>query len=178
MPVNYPWYTLIQDESLEQGDIFNSCPVIEPLQPVGADGNIEAEIDADVNLYDVLVLSQSCDLAEGKIQTVLVCPHWPVTKLDEWEDHFKSSKGKEDVRRGNIPGLHLIASCDIEGFSSPVHVVSFRQVFSLPFGYVKKLADFNIPRLRLLPPYREQLAQAFARFIMRVGLPVDIPAFK
>jgi hypothetical protein len=71
-----------------------------------------------------------------------------------------------------------IASCDIEGFSSPVRVVSFRQVFSLPFGYIMKLANPDVPRLRLLPPYREQLAQAFARFIMRVGLPVDIPAFK
>ena len=25
------------------------------------------------------------------------------------------------------------------------------------------------------PPYREHLAQAFARFFMRVGLPIDIP---
>jgi len=33
-------------------------------------------------------------------------------------------------------------------------------------------------RLRLLPPYREHLAQAFARFFMRVGLPADIPKFK
>jgi hypothetical protein len=29
----------------------------------------------------------------------------------------------------------------------------------------------------LLPPYREHLSQAFARFFMRVGLPVDIPPF-
>lgn len=33
-------------------------------------------------------------------------------------------------------------------------------------------------RLRLLPPYREHLAQAFARSFMRVGLPIDIPAFR
>ena len=33
-------------------------------------------------------------------------------------------------------------------------------------------------RLRLLPPYREHLGQAFARYFMRVGLPVDIPPFK
>jgi hypothetical protein len=28
---------------------------------------------------------------------------------------------------------------------------------------------------RLLPPYREHLSQSFARYFMRVGLPVDIP---
>jgi hypothetical protein len=31
--------------------------------------------------------------------------------------------------------------------------------------------------VRLLPPYREHLAQAFARFFIRVGLPVDVPPF-
>jgi len=29
-------------------------------------------------------------------------------------------------------------------------------------------------RFRLLPPYREHLSQAFARFFMRVGLPIPI----
>ena len=29
-------------------------------------------------------------------------------------------------------------------------------------------------RIRVLPPYREHLSQAFARFFMRVGLPQDI----
>jgi hypothetical protein len=32
--------------------------------------------------------------------------------------------------------------------------------------------------LRLLPPYRKHLSQSFARFIMRVGLPIDIPSFR
>jgi hypothetical protein len=72
----------------------------------------------------------------------------------------------------------MLASCELPGFASPIRVVSFRQVFSLPFGYIRALASQQSPRLRLLPPYREHLAQAFARFIMRVGLPVDIPAFK
>jgi hypothetical protein len=32
-------------------------------------------------------------------------------------------------------------------------------------------------RIRLLPPYREHLSQAFARHFMRVGLPSGIPQF-
>ncbi len=36
------------------------------------------------------------------------------------------------------------------------------------------LLNRNQPRLRLLPPYREHLSQAFARFFMRVGLPVAV----
>jgi hypothetical protein len=43
--------------------------------------------------------------------------------------------------------------------------------WSGPYAHVEKLGN----RLRLCPPYREHLAQAFARFFMRVGLPSDIP---
>ena len=134
-------------------------------------------IDAGKSLYDVVILSQSCDLAYGKIESILACPHWPIDTLENRGDPFNSPKGKEEIRRGNIPGLHLIAQCEIQGFQSKVRVISFRQTFSLPYDYVKKLATTEGNRLRLLPPYREQLAQAFARFIMRVGLPVDIPSY-
>jgi hypothetical protein len=178
MPDSYPWYAIVEDHSLEQGDFYFSCPVFEPLAPVAEDFHAEKSIIANVDLYDVILLSQSCDLAEEKLQTVLACPHWPLDKLDDWEGHFRSRQGKEDVRRGNVPGLHMLARCELPGFALPVRVVSFRQVFSLPFGYIRALAGQQNPRLRLLPPYREHLAQAFARFIMRVGLPVDIPPFK
>jgi hypothetical protein len=40
------------------------------------------------------------------------------------------------------------------------------------------LSKRNGKRLRLLPPYREHLSQAFARFFMRIGLPVHIDLFK
>ncbi len=46
-------------------------------------------------------------------------------------------------------------------------------------GHLLEACPVFLPsRLRLLPPYREHLAQGFARFFMRVGLPVDIPAFR
>jgi hypothetical protein len=42
---------------------------------------------------------------------------------------------------------------------------------------VREFANAAGHRLRLLPPYREHLSQAFARLFMRVGLPADIPPF-
>ena len=72
----------------------------------------------------------------------------------------------------------MLNKCTIEGFISPeVRVVSFRQIYSVPLDYLRERAKQR-PRLRLLPPYREQLAQAFARYFMRVGLPIDIPPFR
>ena len=57
-------------------------------------------------------------------------------------------------------------------------LVDFSRVFTVDAGLVRELAGSQGPRLRLNPPYREHLAQAFARFFMRVGLPVDIPPFR
>ncbi|HET6574322.1 MAG TPA: hypothetical protein VFG68_12000 [Fimbriiglobus sp.] len=66
----------------------------------------------------------------------------------------------------------------LDGFARECRVVDVRQLFSLPIGFVRKRVGLAGHRLRLLPPYREHLAQAFARYFMRVGLPIDIPPFK
>lgn len=57
-------------------------------------------------------------------------------------------------------------------------VVDFRNIYSVSLNFLSDLTMKKGERLRLLPPYREHLSQSFARFFMRVGLPVDIPAFK
>ncbi|MBM4033230.1 MAG: hypothetical protein FJ291_15815 [Planctomycetes bacterium] len=57
-------------------------------------------------------------------------------------------------------------------------LVSLRRVYSLSVPLVRRFAASIPARVRLCPPYREHLAQAFARFFMRVGLPVDIPDFR
>lgn len=54
-------------------------------------------------------------------------------------------------------------------------VVEFHRIYALPKEYLKAVALSAGFRLRLLPPYREHLSQAFARYFMRVGLPIDIP---
>ena len=53
-------------------------------------------------------------------------------------------------------------------------VVDLRQLFSVPISTLRAIAEKQEYRLRLLPPYREHLSQAFARVFMRVGLPTDI----
>ncbi|MGD9854003.1 MAG: hypothetical protein AB7U20_03545, partial [Planctomycetaceae bacterium] len=128
---------------------------------------------------DVIVMSQSCDLAPGreKVPEVLLCGLWTFDEL-QGVKHFQTAQGKEDARRGNMPGFHLISACDERGFESDIRVIDFRRVYTAPVEYLRKRAIDAGPRLRLLPPCREHLSQAFARFFMRVGLPVDIPPFK
>ncbi len=171
---NYPWYEIANsDDELLQGDFIKSCPIIIPPTQIEY-----GTVNADVVEYDVVVMSQSCDLTQGKLDLVLVCPFWPLSIFEERSNFFKGRKGKEALRRGNVPGYNLLNKCEIDGFKTEHLVVDFRNVFSVPFKFVVEMVKDRGKRVRLLPPYREHLSQAFARFFMRVGLPVDIPSFK
>jgi hypothetical protein len=55
------------------------------------------------------------------------------------------------------------------------HVVYLRQMYSIPFDVINNIYQHRSKaRLQLLPPYREQLGQMFARNFMRIGLPIDL----
>jgi hypothetical protein len=168
---HYPWYSAAQGDELEQGDLLDSFPVFAPpddLQPestVGADFTWEQR--------DLVVMSQSCDMVKGRenLSAVLFCPVYFNSEL-----RFNRDK-LEGLRKGAFPGYHLLAPCLIESMPREVRIVEFRRVFTLPIAFVRARAAKE-PRLRLMPPYREHLSQAFARFFMRVGLPVDVPSFQ
>jgi hypothetical protein len=56
-----------------------------------------------------------------------------------------------------------------------IRLVDFHEVFTAPRVFLESLlSQRGENRCRLLPPYREHLSQAFARFFMRVGLPITI----
>jgi len=169
---DYPWYKLIEGKEILQGDIIFSCPLIIPPS------EIKEGIGVDIIEYDIIIMSQSCDLINEKIELVLVCPVWELKEFEKQNPSYKSSKMKEALRRGFIPGYHLLNKCEINGFETDYLVVDFRNIFSVPFNFLSELAQKRGKRIRLLPPYREHLSQSFARFFMRVGLPVDIPPFR
>jgi hypothetical protein len=122
-------------------------------------------------------MSQSCDLQHDKLDLVLVCPHCSLEKFGKANPFFAGVDGKEALRKGNAHGFHMLAACDLDGWVRDIQVVDFRTVFSVPIQFMRGLATRTDRRLQLLPPYREHLSQAFARFFMRVGLPLDIPKF-
>ena len=173
MEKKYLWYEIVEaKEDLLQGDFIKECPVVIPPS------EISDKVEVRVINYDVVVMSQSCDLVQGKIDLVLVCPVWRLTEFEERNPYYRSNEGKEALRRGYLPGYHLLSKCEINGFETDYLVVDFRSVYSVPFDFILELDRKGQRRLRLLPPYREHLSQSFARFFMRVGLPVDIPPFE
>ncbi len=172
----YPWYRVVAGDDLEQGDILEGCPVFSPPADLAGEDHKTAIFGWEEQ--DVVVMTQTCDLAKGreKVFEVMLCPVFRQSMVTE--GYLSTPKGMEEARRGNVPGFHLLAACSLPGFVREVRVVDFRQVHTLPLPFARRQAALTAGRLRLSPPYREHLAQAFARFFMRVGLPIDIPPFK
>ena len=173
--VKYPWFELVSGEDLEQGDILESCPVFLPPDDL-AEGPLE-QARFRFEERDVIVMSQTCDLVKGrrKLTEVLLCAVWLKSQLKT--GHVSTDAGMEDARRGNLPAFHVLNECLLPESEREFRVVDFRRVHALPISFVRKRAE-RTPHLRLLPPYREHLSQAFARYFMRVGLPSDVPPFK
>jgi hypothetical protein len=133
--------------------------------------------------YDLIIVTQSCDLENRKAALVALCPIWPVPEFEQAQpDQGISPKRWADrwnnVRKGREPGLHLLASPTEPANARAALVADFREIYSLPYEYLLRRAAALTTRWRLRSPYLEHFSQAFARFFMRVGLPSMVPEFK
>ena len=80
-----------------------------------------------------------------------------------------------DIAEGFAWNYAFINSSGLDAFKSELRLVDFHEIFTVPRSFLESLLQQrNALRLRLLPPYREHLSQAFARFFMRVGLPTTL----
>ncbi|MHB1033594.1 MAG: hypothetical protein ACYC35_06630 [Pirellulales bacterium] len=170
----YPWYETVEGDSLGQGDLLPGFEVYLPI-PTGQDDS--NAIPAESRTYDLLIMTQTCDIEHHKVRSLLLCPWWNLWDfIDAQKDQGQnwSTDIRESLRRGALPGYHLLNDASQDGLQVPLLVVDFHEVYTAPADIVRAFASKIGKRLRLCPPYREHLAQAFARFFMRVGLPVDI----
>lgn len=169
------WWVHVEGRRLAQGDYLSGCfvPLFDPTY-----GTDEETHQVEVNEYDCIVVTQSCDLENGKAPLVALCP---VVSIAEYEEINPSSRQKgswERVRTGRVEGLHLLKSMEEADDKRSCLVVDFHEIYSLPVGYLESHASQLRPRWRLQSPFLEHFSQAFARFFMRVGLPSAIQPFK
>ena len=186
------WYELVPTETtLDQGDLLANCPVAS-----WREGSLVLRNKNDATRYlseaveittmDVIVMTQTCDLAQNKVRNVILCPHYALTVYREaWEaaqralEQIPTAKSwtrhVDHVAAGQIWNLALLNAEEGADYQAEHRIVDFQEVLSLPREFLESwLLGEEQPRLRLRPPYREHLSQAFARFFMRVGLPTDI----
>jgi hypothetical protein len=173
-----PFWEGIKSGLLAQGDLLPGCsvPVIRPdfdesSRQAGVPGTV------DVDEFDLIIMTQSCDLEQKKAPLVACCPVFTLPVYESINTTFAKTGEWEKVRQGRIEGLHLLASPTKPEEKWDAFVVNFRSIYSLPVEYLTAHAN-NLPsRWRLRSPYLEHFSQAFARFFMRVGLPSAISSY-
>lgn len=158
---------------LSQGEYLEECPVVLVSDILeSAD-----ELDAKVEIRNLVVMTQSCDLAQNKVKSVALCPIYSLEELAKLNTQYSNKKNWENVRQGRVEGWHMVPG--FLGFNNQeALVVDFRQIYSLPINFLNKFIDTSKMRRKLKSPYLEHTAQSFARFFMRVGLPSNIEQFK
>ncbi|TVP74971.1 MAG: hypothetical protein EA340_00585 [Nitriliruptor sp.] len=143
-----------------------------------------ADVRSRVEFIDGIIVTQSCDLENSKVANILLA------RVITWADFaaaqfaagntaVKSGSFRRNLIRGDIPPLMLLHARQPQ---PPLDwsVVDFRELHVVDRARIDEFVDQpgSRRRLRLLPPYKEHFAQAFARFYMRVGLPHDARAFE
>ena len=170
-----PFWIHHRGEDLAQGDYLPNCLI--PLFGSDFGKDNESEI-VPVKRSSLIIVTQSCDLANAKVPFAALCPIFSLEIFESVNPRFKSKGEWEQVRKGRREGLHLLASPDNPQVNRAALVVDFRQIYSLPITYLSNHVSNLGDRWRLQPPFLEHFSQAFARFFMRVGLPSSIPPFK
>ncbi len=186
------WYeTVGPGERLTQGDIIFDCPLVSwsstPVQVTGSGSAVEALKQGRVAFQaDVIVMTQACDLEQEKVRNIVACPHLSLSDYKAtWEaflrQHNQNPTAKawrthcNDIKDGYAWNLSIVNQSSATGLEFEHRVVDFHEVFTIPREFLESLLTLRgRERPRLLSPYREHLSQAFARYFMRVGLPVPV----
>ncbi len=168
------FWTAVDDNKLRQGDYLLDCPVpVIQYRPNDAGPHL-----FPIKEYNLIIMTQSCDLENAKVNLVATCPIYTVANYEKVNEVLAKKGRWEEVRKGRIESLYLLSSPENPDKNQEALVVDFREIYSLPFELLTKQAESQTHHWRLKSPYLEHFSQAFARFFMRVGLPSAIPPFK
>ncbi len=172
------WYEIVSGRELEQADLLSQCPI---PRVTGVQFPIGPSLQVELSNVDLIVLTQSCDLVSDKVDEILLATtrtYHEMCATDGVTNQFiRGSKWRSALRKGDLAPYCLLQFRNTPPASN-WSVVNFHHLFSIPKPYLEDVADQQGDRLRLVAPYREHVAQAFARYMMRVGLPTTLSEFE
>jgi hypothetical protein len=153
------------DSPLDQGDIIEDCPVVL-ISDIDPDMLDAPQIDCALNR--VIVVTQTCDLANQKARFVTVAVVRAAQDLIE-EQLVKASDIRGPIRGGRVYGYYFLPK-SVER-DLPEMIVDFRQLHTIPHDILISLCRLGKRRARVQPLYREHLARHFGDTYSRIGLP-------
>jgi hypothetical protein len=167
------WYEVIRDESLEQGDML--ATVITPRAII--DPNAPGGYRIRVGSGSYIIVSQTCDLEHDKVHEVLLASVRTYQDLAREVEAARRTGFRDALIQGTEFAYFLLHQ-----FAGPPQlewsVVNFHQLRLIDINSCRVQAKALGPRLRLTPPYKENLAQSFGRYMMRVALPHTAHSFR
>jgi hypothetical protein len=153
------------NDPIDQADIVEACPVLA-LTEFDPEGVNPPRIK--VASGRVLVLTQTCDLANRNLSAVTVAVAHDAQSLVD-EGLLKPADVRGPVRGGRVFGWYFLpAGADV---GLPEMIVDLRQLHTVRLDLLTALCLRGNRRARVLSPYREHLAKHFADTFSRIGLP-------
>lgn len=153
------------DNPLDQGDLLDDCPIAN-VALYEMDRPDQAQMKLE--FHQVIVLTQTCDIANDKIDRFVVACIFDAQALIDLKV-VKAADVKGLLRAGRVWGLYFLPTFGDAGLGEMI--VDFRRVYSIRVELLDKLRQSGKRRARLLTPYREHLAKHFADTYARIGLP-------
>jgi hypothetical protein len=117
----------------------------------------------------VLVLTQTCDLANLKATNVAIAVAYDAQHLVD-QGLLKPADIRGPIRGGRVFGWYFLPAIPDAGV--PEMIVDLRQLHTVRRDVLEALCLRGRRRARLLSPYREHLAKHFADTYSRIGLPL------
>ena len=157
--------TPLPDEPIDQGDLISGCPVLA----IGTyDPEHPANIQAGSVPSRVLVLTQTCDLANGKAVPAVVAVVRDAQTFIE-KQLLKAADIRGPIRAGRVFGWYFLPKNAELGL--PEMIVDMRQLHTVRLDLLTERCRRGQRRARVKPLYREHLAKHFADTYSRIGLP-------
>jgi hypothetical protein len=155
----------LPDEPLDQGDIIDGCLLLD-LAAFVLDGATPPT--TNYALQRIIVLTQTCDLANAKVRTAAVAVVLDAQSLVD-EQRLKLADIRGPLRDGRIWGWYFLPGNAELGL--PEMLLDFRQLHTVRMDLLTALCRRGQRRARVQPLYREHLAKHFADTYSRIGLP-------
>ena len=150
---------------LDQGDIIDGCPI---LQIIKFDQQSPDSPQVACSTHRILVLTQTCDLANQKTQRITVAIVHDAEFLVQ-QNVVKAPDVRGPIRAGRVYGWYFLPSCPECDLSESI--VDLRQLYTIPREVLDSLRAAGGRKARIQPLYREHLAKHFADTFSRIGLP-------
>lgn len=117
----------------------------------------------------VYVLTQTCDLTQGKATQVVVAPILNAGDLVA-SGALKAADVRGNIRAGRVHGWYFLPKSASLGL--PESIVDLRTLHTVRLDLLQELCQAGKRIAHLESLYREHLAQHFAYTYSRIGLPM------